>query len=129
MAHCKFARLSYESYGRKDYIQKRNIFHVCLQFRARFGLSAFAGNYSPDRRFAGSQWLCKCREAREEESHLLSGQCSAYGDLALQYSDLTKDDSLVIFLKLYASQNRPAGKGVMNPVGGETPTLEPILPF
>ena len=74
MAQGKFARIEYESYGRKEYIQKKNIFHVRLQFRARFGTTAFAGNYSHDRRFAGSQWLCKCQEAREEESNSISGQ-------------------------------------------------------
>ena len=47
MAQGKCARIEY---GRKEYIQKKNIFHVRLQFRARFGLTAFAGNYSHDRR-------------------------------------------------------------------------------
>ena len=73
-------------------------FHeVRQEFRTRFGLQPFAGNYSHDRRFAGSQWLCKCREEREEEAHLLSGQCKVYGDLTLQYDDLTNDDNLVSF--------------------------------
>ena len=93
----KCARFGQETYGRKEYLQKKNIFHVRQQFRARFGLQPFAGNYSHDRRFAGSQWLCKCQEAREEEAHLLSGQCKVYGDLALQYSDFTNDDNLVQF--------------------------------
>ena len=56
--------------GRKDYVQKKNINNVRQQFRARYGLQLFAGNYSHDERFAGSKWLCKCQEAREEESHL-----------------------------------------------------------
>ena len=81
MAQGKCARIETKSSGRKEYIKKKNIFHVRLQFRARFGLTAFAGNYSPDRRFSGSQWLYKCWEAREEESHLISGQCSVYGTL------------------------------------------------
>ena len=84
LAKGKCARLDKETYGRKEYLHKKNIFHVRQQFRH-------------DRRFAGSQWLCKCQEAREEESHLLSGQCKVYGDLALQYSDFTNDDNLAQF--------------------------------
>jgi hypothetical protein len=93
----KCSRILQETYGRKEYVQKKNINNVRQQFRARYGLQPFAGNYSHDRRFAGSQWLCKCKEAREEESHLMSGQCKVYGDLALQYSDFTNDDNLVQF--------------------------------
>ena len=60
-------------------------------------MQPFAGNYSKDRRFARSSWLCLCKESREEESHLLSGQCSVYGDLTHKYSDFTEDTSLVQF--------------------------------
>ena len=63
----------------------------------RFGLQPFAGNYFHDRRFAGSQWLCKCQEAREEEAHLLSGLCKVYGDLTLQYDDFSDDNNLINF--------------------------------
>ena len=39
------ARILTETYGRKDYIQKKNIHNVRQQFQARFGLQPFAGNY------------------------------------------------------------------------------------
>ena len=39
--------------------------------------------------------LCRCKEAREEESHLLSGQCKVFGDLAEGFSDFSNDESLV----------------------------------
>ena len=97
MAQGKCARIINETYGKKDYVKKKNIHNVRQQFRARFGLQPFAGNYSHDRRFAGSQWLCKCQEEREEEAHLLSGQCKVYGDLTLQYDNLTNDENLVKF--------------------------------
>jgi hypothetical protein len=97
MAQGKCARILTDTYGKKDYILKKNIHNVRQQFRARYGLQPFAGNYSHDRRFAGSQWLCKCQEEREEEAHLLSGLCKVYGDLTLQYDDLTNDDNLVSF--------------------------------
>ena len=57
----------------------------------------FAGNYSHDRRFEKSDWLCFCKEAREDESHLTSGQCKVYGDLCENFTDLTDDESLVQF--------------------------------
>ena len=96
MAKGKCARILTETYGKKEYIEQKNIHNVCQQFRARYGLQPFAGNYFHDRRFAGSQWFCKCRE---EEAHLLSGQCKVYGDLTLQYDDLTNDDNLVNFFR------------------------------
>ena len=57
----------------------------------------FAGNYSHDRRFQKSDWLCLCKESREDKAHLTSGQCKVYGDLSEKYSDLTDDNNLVQF--------------------------------
>ena len=67
------------------------------RFRSCFGLLPFAGNYSKDQRFSRSDWLCKCKEAREEESHLTSGRCTVYGDLTMKYSNFTDDNNLVQF--------------------------------
>ena len=66
-------------------------------FRTRFGMQPFAGNYSHDRRFSRTEWLCQCRESREDESHLLSGNCSVYGELLAKYDNLDDDDTLVKF--------------------------------
>ena len=74
LAHGKCQRIVGEDYGKKEYITNKNIFRVRQQYRARFGLEKFAGNYSNDQRFASSEWLCRCLEAREEESHLTSGK-------------------------------------------------------
>ena len=63
----------------------------------KFGLQAFTGNYSHDRRFEKTSWLCLCQQSREEESHLISGQCQVYGDIKDKYNDLTNDDQLVQF--------------------------------
>ena len=60
-------------------------------------MKPFAGNYSHDQRFRRSDWLCLCLESREDEAHLTSGQNTVYGDLALKYSNLTDDESLVEF--------------------------------
>ena len=56
---------------------------------------AFRENYSNNKRYARSGWLCKCKMAREEEGHLLSGKCTVYGDLTQNFSNLTDIDSLV----------------------------------
>ena len=90
----KCERICDKEYGRKEYIYKKTIYNVCQEFRTRFGLLPFAGNYSHDRRFAKSNFLCKCEESREEEIHLLSGQCKVYGDLTHKYSDLTDTSAL-----------------------------------
>ena len=63
----------------------KNIVHVS---RTRFGMHPFAGNYSHDRRFARNDWLCRCRQAKESESHLLSGECEVYGDIRDEFNNL-----------------------------------------
>ena len=86
--------------GKKQYLQKKNIFHVRQLYRSPYKMQLFAGNYSHDQRFEKSDWLCFCKEAREDESyesHPTSGQCKVYGDLCEKFSDLTDDESLVPF--------------------------------
>ena len=83
--------------AKKSISPKKIIFSVRQQYRTRFGLEKFAGNYSNDRRFASSEWLCRCLEAREEESHLTSGRCTVFGDLKERFGDLHDDENLVQF--------------------------------
>ena len=40
--------------------------------------------------------------SREDEAHLMSGQCTMYGDLTKKYSDLTNNDNLVRFTDILA---------------------------
>ena len=93
----KAKRIISEKYLKKDYIGKKKIENVRIQFRARYGMLPFAGNYSHDRKFAHSEWLCSCREHREQESHLLAGACRVYGDIRQKYGDLEDDEDLVRF--------------------------------
>ena len=93
----KTKRIETEVYGKKEYLAKKKIENVRIQFRARYGMLPFAGNYGHDRKFAHSEWLCSCREQREEESHLLEGSCTVYGDIRERYGDLEDDDDLVDF--------------------------------
>ena len=78
---------------------KKNIFHVRVQYRARFGLEKLAGNYSNDRRLSSSEWLCRCKESHEEESHLTSGNCKVFGEPKGRLGDLHDDKSLVKFFQ------------------------------
>ena len=75
-------------------------------YRSRFGLQPFAGNYSHDRRYSKSSWLCKCLEEREDEAHLLSGKCKVYGDIATKYDDVMDDENLVqLFTEILARRD------------------------
>ena len=93
----KCARIKTESYGKKEYINNSNIKESRNWFRTRFGLQNFAGNYSHDKKFSKSNWLCRCQGAREEEGHIVSGNCSVYSDLRTQFGDLGQDQNLVNF--------------------------------
>ena len=79
------------------------------------------GNYSNNRRFARSAWLCHCKESQEEESHLLSGHCTVYGDFTLKYSDLTDDKSLDQSFNEVLARRDASDKKRTTPVGvGDT---------
>ena len=93
----KCERILNEEYGKKAYISNTNILNVRQCFRSRFGLQPFAGNYSHDKRFARTGWLCRCLEAREDKSHIMSGQSKIFGDIVEKFSDLTTDENLVEF--------------------------------
>ena len=66
---------------KKDYSSSKNISSVRDQYRTRYGLQAFAGNYSHSQKYASTNWLCRCKESREEESHIISGKCKVLGTL------------------------------------------------
>ena len=93
----KAKRIEREIYSRKEYFSKKKIENVRVQFRARYGMLPFAGNYGRDRKFAHTEWLCSCREVREEEAHLLSGSCRVYGDIRRLYGDLDDEEDLISF--------------------------------
>ena len=66
-------------------------------YRARFGLLPFAGNFKNDKRFSGRGGLCRCMRNREEEPHLLSGNCEVFGEIRAKYGELNDDAKLVSF--------------------------------
>ena len=123
----KCERIIGEDYGKKDYISKKNICDVRQQYRTRFGLEKFAGNYSNDRRFASSDWLCRCRESREEESHLTSGNCKVFGDLKEKFGNLHDDENLVQFFQEVLARrdeiDKETSDGGVNTIVGANPAL------
>ena len=120
MGKGKCERFSGEEYGRKDYISKKNIYDVRKQYRSRFGLLAFAGNYQNDRRFAESNWLCRCEKAREDKSHLRSGHCKVYDDIVERFSDLNVDENLIQFFAAVLERRDKLDKCLHTPDGGDT---------
>ena len=93
----KCERMSREEYGKKQYVKNEQIGRVRDTYKARFGMSSFAGNFTNDKRFAKTEGLCRCKRVREEESHLLSGNCQVFGSIREKYGDLEDDESLVSF--------------------------------
>ena len=93
----KCERIFREPYGRKEYVKNKQILNVRQAFKTRHGLQPFAGNFSHDMRFAKTDWLCRCKNAKEDENHLLSGNCELYGSMRDKYGDLREDENLVKF--------------------------------
>ena len=85
-----------EDYGKKEYMNEKKIEEVRQIFKTRVGLLPFAGNFSHDKRFAKSNWLCRCG-MKENESHITSGSCQIYADIWQARGDLRKDEDLVKF--------------------------------
>ena len=123
LARGKCERIKWEEYEKKYYISKKSLNNVRIQFRTRYGLRRFAGNYSNDKSFSRSNWLCKCLESREDEDHLLSGRCKVYGDITQKYVDLTDDDNLVALFSEVLARRDMLDKQGNNLVGGESPLL------
>ena len=95
----KCSRIKKKPYGKKSYTQSKNNEDSMIWFRSCFGLLPFAGNFAHDRRFAKTDWLCRCKTSREEEGHITSGNCQVYGGLRTQVGDLEDDENLVRFFR------------------------------
>ena len=78
-------------------MKEKNIQNTRFQYKARFKMLPFAGNYGGDRRFLKSEWLCKCGLSNESESHLLSGECHIYRNIRNKYENIDSEDNLIQF--------------------------------
>ena len=61
-------------------------------------MHAFADNYKHDRRFAKTDWLCRCHKARENEQHLISGKCEVFDELRSKFGNL---NNLKVLTKIF----------------------------
>ena len=94
----KCAKITEEKYGKKNYISDSKIHNVREMYKGRYKMMPYAGNYQRDRRFARTEWLCRCGESKEEEQHIMSGNCEVYGEIRSAYTNLNNDEQLVSFL-------------------------------
>ena len=85
-----------DGYGRKEYMNKDTIEKVRQIFKSRVGLLPFAGNYSNDKKYLRTNWLCRCGE-KETEYHITTGACPIYEDIWRTKGDVKNDDDLLQF--------------------------------
>jgi hypothetical protein len=93
----KCEKILADGYGRKEYFEKTLPGQVREYFATRTSMLAIAGNFSRDRRFKRTDWLCRCGQ-REEQEHLRR-HCPMYDDIRAKYGELESDESLVPFFK------------------------------
>ena len=82
-----------------SYLQENCIETTRDWFKTCFGLLPYAGNFSHNKKYAKTEWLCQCKQEKEEEGHILSGKCNVYSDLISQFGDLAEDKNLVQFFQ------------------------------
>ena len=92
----KCSHIMKDGYGKKDYMNTDVIEKVRQIFRSRVGLLPFAGNYSNDKKYLKTNWLCRCGE-KETESHITTGACPIYEDIWETKGDVKNDDDLLKF--------------------------------
>ena len=90
-------RIPGDVYGRKEYVDNTHVSNVRQNYRSRFQMMPFAGNYSHDRRFANTDCLCPCRIEKEDDAHLLSDNCQIYGEIREKYGSFNDDGTLIKF--------------------------------
>ena len=87
-----------ENYGKQSYIVKEKLHIARKIFKARYGMTEFAENYKNNFKYKTTNWMCICKEEKESETHILSGKCTAYGDLRNK-TNIFDDKSLMLFFQ------------------------------
>ena len=88
---------------KKTYMTENLMSKVRQIFLTRVKLQPFAGNFKADKRFAKTEWLCRCGWEIEQESHLVSGECPVYGDLVTLLEDKGDDKELLTFFTAHCA--------------------------
>ena len=68
-------------------------------------------NFLHDMRFANTDGLCHCKASREEEGHIVSGNCQVYGGLRMHFGYLEDDENLVKFFQAVIDKRMRTGRG------------------
>ena len=111
-----------EKYGKREYLKDKNILDSRIHYKTRYKMMNFAGNFKKDKRFSKTNWLCKCQISTEEESHLMDGSCSIYGNIRRKYGDLSGEDDLVSFFSDILEERERLDDEERSPSGGEDAT-------
>ena len=93
----KCERILKDRYGKKEYLTKMTIGEVRKFYRTRVGLLPFASNYKNDKRFARTNWMCRCKTEKENQSHIR--QCPIYSDITQKYPSVDDYSDLVKYLR------------------------------
>ena len=93
----KCEKILSENYGRKNYFSLTTPSKVRQFFSTRVSMLPLAGNFSHDRRFRRTNWLCRCG-SREQQEHIRS-HCVIYSNIRDKYEDLDNDNNLVKFFE------------------------------
>ena len=62
-------------------------------------MQPFAGNYSHDRKFCRTDYLCRCHNSKETKHHLITEDCPTYQDIKDRYKNLESDEELISFFQ------------------------------
>ena len=94
----KCEKIRNELYGRKGYFQHKTPHQTREMYATRVSMQPWAGNFSHDRRFARTGWMCRCGDSLELQQHVVTS-CPMYGDLRMKCGDLSEDNNLAAFFK------------------------------
>ena len=72
----KCEKILSDGYGRKQYFEKKLPEQVCQYFATRMSMLAIAGNFSHGRRFARTDWLCRCGQRRSRNTSSATARCT-----------------------------------------------------
>ena len=121
----KCDKIMEEEYGKKPYLSLQVLSKVRQVFYTRVRMQPFAGNFPSDKRFSKSNHLCLCAVEKEDETHLLAGNCPIYGDLRKKHSNLESDLDLLAFFSAVLARRERLEEEERRPLaaGGELPIV------
>ena len=90
----KCERILKDGYGRKSYCGGQKPGEVRDFYSTRVNMLKLSGNFSHDKRFMRTNFLCRCG-LREEQDYIRTS-CPMYADIRANYSNLDDDDGAIL---------------------------------